>query len=87
MSQGWPLGHVSETTKQSGAGKFIFVPSFLENHDRYTCYRCTIWVLLEWKVCAAMGHLKWVKKKQLKTNKDNLNEPIEKKSILISYAC
>ena len=56
MSQDWPLCHVSETTKQTGAGKFIFVPSFLENHDRYACNRYTIWVLLEWKVCHAMGH-------------------------------
>ena len=56
MSQGWPLCHVSETTKQTGVGKFIFVPSFLENHDRYACDRYTIWVLLEWKVCHAMGH-------------------------------
>ena len=30
MSQGWSVCHVSETRKQTGAGKSMFVPSFLE---------------------------------------------------------
>ena len=55
MSQGWSVCHVSETTKQTGAGKSIFVPSFREKktmtYDRYP-----MWALLECKVCAAMGH-------------------------------
>ena len=53
MSQGWSVCHVSKTTKQTGAGKSIFAPSFLKKktYDTYT-----ILALLECKVCAAMGH-------------------------------
>ena len=35
MSQGWSVCHVSETTKQTGAGKSIFVPSFLEKENQW----------------------------------------------------
>ena len=55
MSQCWLVCHASETTKQTGAGKSIFVPSFLEKNPM-TYDTCTIWALLECKVCAAMGH-------------------------------
>ena len=35
MLQGWSLCHVSETTKQTGVGKSIFVPSFLEKENQW----------------------------------------------------
>ena len=44
MSQGWSVCHVSETTKQTGAGKSIFVPSFLEKkpNDLWYIYYMSI---------------------------------------------
>ena len=56
MSQGWSVCHLSETTKQTGAGKSIFVPSFLEKRKPMTYDRYTVWVLLECKVCTAMKY-------------------------------
>ena len=35
MLQGWSVCHVSETTKQTGAGKSILVPSFLEKENQW----------------------------------------------------
>ena len=36
MPQGWPVCHVSETTrKKTGAGKSSFVPSFLEKENQW----------------------------------------------------
>ena len=58
MSQGWSVCHVSETTKQAGAGKSFFDPSFLEKRKLMT-YDC-----VECKVCAAIAHC-YSKKKKL----------------------
>ena len=35
MSQDWSVCHVSETAKQTGAGKSIFVPSVVEKENQW----------------------------------------------------
>ena len=54
MSQDVSVCHISETTKQTGARKSIFVPSFLEKQRPMTGGRYTIWVVLACEVCAAI---------------------------------
>ena len=95
MSQGWSVCQVSETTKQTGSVKSIFVPSFhLEKekqwlmvnllYEHYLNAKC----VLQWHIVFLRLKAKMSLRKNLeKTSNDNLNEPIEKKSTLIPYAC
>ena len=56
MSQGWSVYHVSETTKQIGAGKYFFCSTITRKTIPMSFGRYTIWVLLEVKVCAVLEH-------------------------------
>ena len=56
MSQDLSVCPVSETTKQTGARKSIFVPSFLEKQRPMPCGRYTKWVVLACE-CVLQYHI------------------------------